>query len=77
MVQAFIDSKELPDLVDNSFTQTLKTILAGLQKVVIKKADLLAKLSARRPPAPDNFKKVLGAYVDELERGKTQPKSDW
>ena len=74
LVQAFIDSKELPDVVDSNFTQTLKTILAGLQKVVIKKGDLLAKVSDLGPATPDDLKRVLNAYVDELAKGKDPQK---
>ena len=74
LVQAFIDSKELPDVVDSNFTQTLKTILAGLQKVVIKKSDLLAKVSDLGPATPDDLKRVLNTYVDELARGKDPQK---
>jgi len=73
-VQAFIDSKELPDVVDSSFVQTLKRILAGLQKVVIKKNDLLAKISDLGPATPDDLKKTLNTYVDELTKGKDPAK---
>ncbi len=74
LVQAFIDSKELPDVMDNNFTQTLKTILAGLQKVTVKRADLLAKVSDLGPATPDDLKRVLNTYVDELVKGKDPQK---
>ncbi|HZJ90773.1 MAG TPA: DUF6079 family protein, partial [Oscillospiraceae bacterium] len=74
LVQAFIDSKALPDVVDSNFTQTLKTILAGLQKVVIKKGDLLAKVSDLGPATPDELKRVVSSYVDELTKGKDPQK---
>lgn len=74
MVQAFIESKELPDVVDSDFTQTLKTILAGLQKVAIKQNDLLTKVSDLGPATPDDLKRALNAYVDELTKGKDPAK---
>lgn len=74
VVQAFIDSKELPDVVDSNFTQMLKTILAGLQKVVIKKGNLLAKVADLGPATPDDLKRVLNAYVDEMAKGKDPQK---
>jgi succinate dehydrogenase flavin-adding protein (antitoxin of CptAB toxin-antitoxin module) len=74
LVQSFIDSKELPDVVDSNFTQTLKTILAGLQKVVINKSDLVAKVSDLGPATPDDLKRVLNTYVDELTKGKDPAK---
>ncbi|RLW68452.1 MAG: hypothetical protein B6D68_03605 [spirochete symbiont of Stewartia floridana] len=70
LMQEFIDSRELPTVVDSNFAQTLKTILAGLQKVIIKKGDLLAKVSDLGPAAPDGLKKVLSTYVDERIKGK-------
>ena len=74
LIQAFIDSKELPDVVDSNFTQTLKIILAGLQKVVIKKGDLLAKISDLGPATPDEMKRVVSCYIDELTKGKDPQK---
>ncbi len=74
LVQTFIDSRELPDVVDNNFTQTLKTILAGLQKVIIKKSDLLTKVSDLGPATPNDLKRVLNSYVDELTKGKDPAK---
>jgi predicted ATPase len=73
-VQAFIDSRQLPDVVDSNFVQTLKTILAGLQKVVIRKGDLLKTVSELGPAAPDKIKSVLIGYVDELTKGKDPQK---
>ena len=73
-VQAFIDSKELPDVVGSNFTQTLKTILAGLQKVVIKKGDLLAKVSDLGPATPDEIKKRFDDFIDQLTKGKDPAK---
>jgi hypothetical protein len=74
VVHSFIASKELPDLVDSNFVQTLKTILAGLQKVVINKNDLLAKFSSIGPATPDDLKRVLNEYVDSLAKGKDPAK---
>ena len=73
-IQDFIDSRKLPDTVDSNFVQTLKTILAGLQKVVLKKGDLLTKVIALGPATPDELKRVLNSYVDELARGKDPQK---
>jgi hypothetical protein len=70
VIQSFIDSKELPDRVDGNFVQTLKTILAGLQKVPVKKADLLKIVSDLGPSTPDEIKRAVSAYVDSLTKGK-------
>jgi succinate dehydrogenase flavin-adding protein (antitoxin of CptAB toxin-antitoxin module) len=70
VVKAFMDSKELPDPVDGNFVQTLKTILAGLQKVSVKKADLLKIVSDLGPSTPNEIKQAVSDYVDSLTRGK-------
>ncbi len=74
IVQSFIDSRELPDVVDNNFVQTLKTILAGLQKVVINKRDLLARISDIGPATPAEIKKRFDDYIDQLTKGKDPAK---
>lgn len=65
-----MDSKELPNPVDGNFVQTLKTILAGLQKVPVKKADLLKIVSDLGPSTPDEIKRSVSDYVDSLTKGK-------
>ncbi|ADJ27036.1 DUF6079 family protein [Nitrosococcus watsonii] len=74
IVKAFMDSKELPDPVDGNFVQTLKTILAGLQKVSVKKADLLKIVSDLGPSTPNEIKQAVSDYVDSLTKGKDQNK---
>lgn len=70
IIKAFMDSKELPNPVDGNFVQTLKTILAGLQKVPVKKADLLKIVSDLGPSTPDEIKRSVSDYVDSLTKGK-------
>uniref|UniRef100_UPI0025F3C062 DUF6079 family protein n=1 Tax=uncultured Candidatus Kuenenia sp. TaxID=1048336 RepID=UPI0025F3C062 len=70
IIQAFIESKELPDPVNGNFVQTLKTVLAGLQKVPVKKTDLLEIVSNLGPSTPNEFKRAIGDYVDCLIKGK-------
>jgi len=74
IVKAFMDSKELPEPVDGNFVQTLKTILAGLQKVSVKKADLLKIVSDLGPSTPNEIKQAISDYVDSLTKGKDQNK---
>ena len=73
-VKAFMDSKELPEPVDVNFVQTLKTILAGLQKVSVKKADLLKIVTDLGPSTPNEIKQAVSDYVDSLTKGKDQNK---
>ncbi|BBL34631.1 hypothetical protein Nstercoris_00870 [Nitrosomonas stercoris] len=74
VIQSFMNSKELPDPVDGNFVQTLKTILAGLQKVPVKKADLLKIVTDLGPSTPNEIKQAVSDYVDSLTKGKDQNK---
>jgi succinate dehydrogenase flavin-adding protein (antitoxin of CptAB toxin-antitoxin module) len=74
VIQSFMDSKELPDSVDGNFVQTLKTVLAGLQKVPVKKADLMKIIADLGPSTPDEFKRAIIDYVDSLAKGKDPAK---
>jgi len=73
-IQIFIESRELPEPVNGTFVQTIKTVLAGLQKVSIKKTDLLETIFAMGPSTPDEFKRAIGGYVDSLTKGKDPAK---
>jgi hypothetical protein len=70
VIESFVTSRELPEPVDANFVQTLKTVLAGLQKVSITKAALLKVVTDLGPTTPDEIKKVLTGYVDSLTKGK-------
>jgi len=74
IIQVFMDSKKLPEPVDSNFVQTLKTVLAGLQKVLVKKTDLLELVSSVGPSTPDEFKRAISDYVDSLTKGKDPAK---
>jgi succinate dehydrogenase flavin-adding protein (antitoxin of CptAB toxin-antitoxin module) len=74
IVKAFMDSKKLPDPVDDNFVQTLQTILAGLQKVSVKKADLLKIVADLGPATPNEIKQAVSDYVDSLTKGKDPAK---
>lgn len=74
VVKAFMAAKELPDPVSSNFVQTLKTVLAGLQKVVAQRSELLAKISEIGPATPNDLKRVLNDYVDSLTKGKDPAK---
>jgi succinate dehydrogenase flavin-adding protein (antitoxin of CptAB toxin-antitoxin module) len=74
VIQSFMDLKELPEPVDGNFVQTLKTVLAGLQKVPVKKADLMKIVADLGPSTPDEFKRAIIDYVDSLAKGKDPAK---
>ncbi len=70
VIQSFMESKELPEPIDGNFVQTLKTVLAGLQKVPVKKAEFIKIVSNLGPSTPEELKRAICDYVDSLTRGK-------
>jgi DNA-directed RNA polymerase subunit F len=74
LIQDFIATKELPQPLNNNFVQTAKTVLSGLQKIQIKKSELMEKLAEIGPASPDELKALLNEYVDSLTRGKDPTK---
>jgi transcription termination factor NusB len=74
IILAFIAAQEFPDPLSNNFIHTLKTVLAGLQKVPVKKADLLQIAANIEPATPNEFKKAMNDYVDSLTKGKDPAK---
>ena len=74
IIQSFIEKKSLPEPVDAGFIQTLQTVLAGLQKVEVKEKELLATISDIGPATPDEFKRAVSDYVDNLTKGNDPAK---
>ncbi len=70
VIQPFMESKKLPEPIDGNFVQTLKKVLAGLQKVPIKKSELMKIVSNLGPSTPEELKRAISDYVDSLTRGK-------
>ncbi|AEH61157.1 conserved hypothetical protein [Methanosalsum zhilinae DSM 4017] len=70
MVQDFIIKGELPQPLNNEFIQIVRTVLAGLQKVPVKKSELIEKMVEIGPVSPAEFKSMFNDYVDSLTRGK-------
>ena len=73
-VQSFMQSGELPAPLSDDFVQILRTVLAGLQKVPVNKAELLKLLSGLGPSTPEELKRAIGDYVDGLTKGKDPAK---
>ena len=71
LVNGFIKKRALPDKLDQDFIHALGEALSGLQKVLVKIADLRAALlSGGSPVTPAEIKKRFEEYLDELTKGK-------
>jgi len=74
LVQEFISTRELPYPLDSNFVQIVKTVLSGLQKIPVKKSELIKKMSEIGPTSPVELKSILNDYVDSLTKGKDPAK---
>ena len=71
LVNRFIQEQVLPDNLDQNFIDALREALSGLQKVLVRTADLRAALLAGGAPAtPEEMKKRFERYLDRLTKGK-------
>ena len=74
-LEAFIQSRELPMPLSDSFVHALKEVLSGLVKVAIQTQDLQTALKVTDGPAtPAEMKSRFDGYIDDLTKGKDPAK---
>ena len=70
LIDDFISTYTLPEVLNPDFIHALQEVLSGLVKVPVKSANLRAALLAGGSPAtPEEMKKRFDDYLDELTRG--------
>jgi hypothetical protein len=72
-LQEIIDSKRLPDILDNDLLNSIKNVLKGLEPVRISMDGLFKELKGS-PYTKDEFKKRFLEYLDSVTMGKDQTK---
>lgn len=71
LVDAFLNTRTLPDDCDQAFIHALQEALSGLTKVSVNTSDLRAALvSGGSPTTPAEMKKRFEDYLDQLTKGK-------
>ncbi len=74
-LDAFIQSKELPEPLDSNFVHALKEVLSGLVKVAVSSQELQQALQVTDGPAtPAEMKKRFDEFIDKLTKGKDPAK---
>jgi len=74
-VKAFVKAQELPDNLDATFIQALQEVLSGLQKVVLRQADLRNALAKGGLPCTmEELEQRFGEYVKTVTKGKDMAK---
>ena len=75
IVRAFIESRTLPEDLDHGFVHGVRTLLAGLAKVVIATQDLRgALISGGSPATIDEITARFEDYLSERAKGKDRDK---
>jgi hypothetical protein len=70
LVDTFLKERRLPEELTPDFIQTLKEVLSGLVKVVVKTDELRgALLKGGSPATPAELKKRFEEYLGEITRG--------
>lgn len=75
LIQSFLDDKELPEPLSNSFITAVQEALSGLTKEVVKVADIqTALLVGGTPTTPEELKVRFDKFISERTRGKDASK---
>ncbi|MCD8293625.1 MAG: DUF6079 family protein [Clostridia bacterium] len=69
-IEKFKKSEKFPDEIDANFVDSVKTLIAGLESVVIDSSEIVAKLISLGPLDSESFKKNLIRIVDKYSEGK-------
>ena len=73
-IHAFLDSKVLPEVVDNFLIASINALLQGFEPVVIDSQNFIDQLDAIGPVDVATFKDKLNIIVDAYTRGKDKEK---
>ena len=74
-VDAFLNSKKLPEKISNDLVQGMQTALSGLTAISVKTADLLDALSDGGAPCTvGQIQSRFEAFIQTITRGKEQAK---
>ena len=74
VIEAFLQSKALPEKVDTFFVDAVNSILEGFEPVSIPADELIDKLDALGPCDVDTFKNKLSEVLSSYTRGKDAEK---
>jgi hypothetical protein len=75
MIQEFVAAKQLPDEISKEFLDALQHALSGLTKLNFDLSGLRAALFPDGSPAtPDEVRRRMGEYLDQLLKGRDPAK---
>lgn len=69
-IDAFLESRKLPDNVDDKFVEAVQALIKGLKPVYIEGSDLIQKLAKFGPSTAKDFELKLGNIIADYVAGK-------
>jgi hypothetical protein len=70
MIDAFVDSRQLPDRVNDRFIEAIEALLKGFEPVYIDGKDLAQKLAMFGPSTASDFKAKFESIIADYISGK-------
>ncbi|CAI3202769.1 DUF6079 family protein [Clostridium neonatale] len=70
VIDDFIDTKQLPDIVDTFFVQAFNTLFSELDKVTVRIEDIENILLSMGPCTTIELKNKVNSYIDSIVKGK-------
>ena len=70
VIDAFIETKELPKRVDDFFIKAIQALLKGFEPVVVDADDLIEKLTKLPPLDETSFRQKVNDLIAGYTRGK-------
>ena len=70
VIDAFIETKELPKRVDDFFIKAIQALLKGFEPVVVDADDLIEKLTKLPPLDETSFQQKVNDLIAGYTRGK-------
>ena len=74
VIRTFLQTKELPDVVDIYFVEAVAALLEGFEPVAISAEEFIDKLDALGPCDVDTFKGKINELLKDYTRGKDAEK---
>lgn len=70
IIDELVDSRKLPDIIDKFFVNTINTLIAGLDKVILNINDLEKVLLSMGPCTEKELKSKINAFIDNIILGR-------
>ncbi|MEW6624170.1 MAG: DUF6079 family protein [Bacillota bacterium] len=73
-INDFLETRSLPEVVDNNFVLAVNTLLMGLEKIEVELESLRQAITGDGPVTVDDMYKKFKKYMDTIIQGKDESK---